>query len=130
MTQPSCITGNGRTREGRALVECLVAALLLSVTTLALAATARGTLALSDDAQLITRAQALATTRVENAVGNGCALGASGNDAVPRVALFWQQSGAATTSQLHMDLTLDRTPIAFNAATPMQFAIEGGIVCP
>ena len=50
-------------RSGRALIECIVSALLLSVTMFALVESTRGTLALADDAALITRAQALATTR-------------------------------------------------------------------
>jgi Tfp pilus assembly protein PilV len=117
-------------RCGRALVECIVAALLLSVTMLALVATTRGTLALSDDSQLITRAQSLATTRVEDNYARGCASGESGSDALPRVELLWSRSNSGAVSTAHIDATLSRSPIAFAGTTPMQFTIEAGSVCP
>ncbi|MEO7997960.1 MAG: hypothetical protein ABI852_10975 [Gemmatimonadaceae bacterium] len=117
-------------RDGRALVECIVAIFLLSVTALSMAATVRGTLALADDAALVTRAQSLATTRVEDALTVSCATGASGTDHAPRIDALWVQSGSPRSSQLHLDLTLQRSPIAFAGSASMLFGIEAGGVCP
>lgn len=117
-------------RRGRALVECIVAIFLLAITALTMAASVRGTLALTDDATLVARAQALATTRVERALMGNCAQSASGSDVAPRVNLSWQQRGARRFSETHLALTLVRAPIAFLANAPFQFAIDAGGVCP
>lgn len=117
-------------RDGRALVECIVAIFLLSITALSMAATVRGTLALADDAELVTHAQSLATTRVEDALTVPCATGASGTDQLPRINALWVQNGSARNTQLHLDLTLDRSPIAFPGSAGMLFGIEAGGICP
>lgn len=111
------------------MVECIVAMFLLAVTALSMAATVQGTLSLADDASLVTHAQSMATTRVEDAMSTACGTGASGNDQRPRMNVVWQQSGNARSTQLHLDLILDRSPIAF-ARAPMQFAIDAGGICP
>lgn len=117
-------------RDGRALVECIVAIFLLAMTALSMAATVRGTLALADDASLVTHAQSLATTRVEDALTVPCATGASGTDQATRINALWVQNGSARNTQLHLDLTLDRSPIAFAGSASMVFGIEAGGVCP
>lgn len=116
-------------RAGRALVECIVAALLLSVTGLSLAATARGTLAQADDSQLISRAQALTTTRVEDALSNNCTLAANGIDAAPRIDVSWRQSAGARSLALHADVTLNRSPIGFATNSDILMSVEAGGVC-
>lgn len=116
-------------RRGRALVECIVAMFLVAVTALSMAATVRGTLSLADDATLVARAQAMATTRVEDVMTLPCGPGATGTDQLPRLSVLWQRGGSARSTQLHLDLTLDRSPIAFTNA-PMQFGIEAGGICP
>ena len=116
-------------RPGRALVECIVAALLLSVTGLSLAATARGTLAQADDSQLISRAQALTTTRVEGALSNNCTLAANGNDVAPRIDVLWRQSAGARSTALHADVTLKRSPIGFATNSDILMSVEAGGVC-
>ena len=116
-------------RCGRALVECIVAILLLAITALSMSATVRGTLSLMDDATLVTHAQSLATSRVEDAMATPCGTNATGTDHIPRLNLLWQQSGAARSTQLRIGLTLERSPIAF-ANTPAEFALEAGGICP
>ena len=119
-----------RRRRGQALVECIVAIFLLAVTALTTAASVRGTLALTDDATLVSRAQALATTRVERTLVGSCAHSASGSDVAPRVKLLWQQRGASRLTQTHLALTLVRAPIAFAASAPVHFELAAGGVCP
>lgn len=119
-----------RSRNGRALVECIVAIFLLAITALTMAASVRGTLALTDDATLVAHAQALATTRVERVLVGDCAQSASGSDVAPRVDVLWEQRGARRFSQTHLALTLVRAPIAFSANVPFHFAIDAGGVCP
>jgi Tfp pilus assembly protein PilV len=119
-----------RARAGRALVECIVAALLLAITALALATSTRGTLALADDAQLVTRAQALATTRAELAMRAGCTVHATGTDNTPRVTVRWHTTHAANTAESQLDLALERSPIAFDNSAPIALAIYAGMVCP
>lgn len=102
---------------------------LLAVSALSMGATVRGTLSLADDAALVARAQALATTRVEDALGKPCSAGGAGTDLQPRLNVLWQQGGSARITQLHLDLELTRSPVSFNSL-PMAFAIEGGGVCP
>ena len=121
--------GLNGSRRGRALVECIVAVFLLAITALSMSATVRGTLSLMDDATLVTRAQSLATSRVEDAMAMPCGTGATGTDQMPRLNLLWQQAGATRSTQLHIGLTLDRSPIAF-ANTPVEFALEAGGICP
>ncbi|MEP6765590.1 MAG: hypothetical protein ABJB66_14845 [Gemmatimonadaceae bacterium] len=123
------VSSRRKSRGGRALVECIVAALLLSVTGLSLAATARGTLAEADDSQLISRGQALTTTRVEDALSNNCTLAASGSDVAPRIDVLWRQSAGARSTTLHADVTLNRSPIGFASNTDMLMSIEAGGVC-
>jgi hypothetical protein len=119
-----------RLRNGRALVECLVSIFLLAITSLSVAATTRSTLALADDSALVTDAQAMVTTRVEDALTFPCATSGSGVDQLPRMNLQWQQSGAAQNAQLQIDLTLDRSPIAVGAGAPIQSVLAAGGVCP
>ncbi len=102
---------------------------LISITALSLAATVRGTLALADDATLVAHAQSMATTRVEDAMAMPCGAGASGTDQLPRMSVLWQQRGSARTTSLHLDVQLDRSPIAFSSL-PIQFAVEAGGICP
>ncbi len=116
-------------RNGRALVECIVAALLLSITGLSLAATARGTLAQADDAELIAKAQSLTTTRVEDALRANCTSAVNGRDQQPRVDLRWRQSAGARSTQLHADITLNRSPIGFAANADLLMTVESGGVC-
>ena len=118
-----------RARHGRALVECIVAIFLLAATALSLAATARGTLSLADDAILVSHAQAMTTTRVENAMAAPCGTYAIGTDWLPRLSVLWQQSGNARNTRLRLGVTLERSPIAF-ASTPVQFTVEAGGICP
>lgn len=117
-------------RRGRALVECIVAIFLLSITALSMAATVRGTLALADDAALVADAQSVATTRVEDALTSPCTTSGTGNDVFARVNGDWVQSGSARIAQLHLDLTLDRSPINFPGSAQMLFGIEAGGICP
>lgn len=117
-------------RDGRALVECVVAMFLLAVVALATAASTRSTLALADDSALVTRAQALAVTRAEDALTTPCATSGSGLDQLPRVNMLWQQSGSGATTLVHLDLNLDRSPIAVAGNATMQLSVEAGGVCP
>ena len=116
-------------RRGRVLIECIVAIFLLAATALSLAATVRGTLSLADDAILVAHAQAMTTTRVENAMAMPCGTHATGTDWLPRMSVLWQQSGSARNTSLRLNVTLDRSPIAF-ASAPVQFAVEAGGICP
>lgn len=118
-----------RARRGRVLIECIVAIFLLAATALSLAATARGTLSLADDAILVSHAQAMTTTRVENAMAAPCGTYATGTDWLPRLSVLWQQSGNARNTRLRLGVTLERSPIAF-ASTPVQFTVEAGGICP
>lgn len=118
-----------RRRHGRALVECIVAMILLAITALSMSATVRGTLSLVDDATLVTRAQAMATTRVEDTMARPCGTSATGTDQTPRVQVLWQQSGSSRSTNLRLNLAMARSPIAF-ASTPIAFDIEAGGVCP
>ncbi|MEP6835344.1 MAG: hypothetical protein ABJB74_18310 [Gemmatimonas sp.] len=116
-------------RSGRALVECIVAMFLLAVTALSMVATAHGTLSLADDAMLVAHAQSMATSRVEDAMALPCGTSVSGTDQLPRMTGLWQQSGGARSTELHLDMTLDRSPIAL-ASAPIQFGIQAGGICP
>ncbi len=122
-------TKQNTARHGRALVECIVAMFLLAITALSMTATVRGTLSLVGDATLVARAQALATTRVEDVMALPCGANASGTDQTPRLTLLWQQAGSTRSTRLHIDLTLDRSPIAF-ANTSLQYGIDAGGICP
>ena len=102
---------------------------LLAVTALSLTATVRGTLSLADDALLVARAQSLATTRVENAMARPCGTDAAGSDRWPRLQVMWRQGGSTHSTQLRLDVTLDRSPIAF-ASAPVRVAVDAGGVCP
>ena len=102
---------------------------LLAVTALSLTATVRGTLSLADDAMLVAHAQAMVTSRVENAMARPCGTEAAGTDRLPRMNVWWQQSGSTRNTQLRLDVTLDRSPIAF-ASAPVQFAVDAGGICP
>ncbi|MEO7359823.1 MAG: hypothetical protein ABI120_05805 [Gemmatimonadaceae bacterium] len=106
-----------------------MAMFLLAVTALSMAATVRSTLSLADDALLVSHAQSMATTRVENALALPCGTDATGADRLPRMNLLWQQRGTARNTQLRLDVMLDRSPIAFGSA-PVQFAVEAGGICP
>jgi len=102
---------------------------LLAVTALSMAATVRSTLSLADDALLVAHAQSMATTRVESALTLPCGTAATGTDRLPRMNLLWQQSGTARNTQLQLDVSVDRSPIAF-AGAPVQFAVDAGGICP
>jgi len=103
---------------------------LLAVVALAMAANTRGTLALADDAALVTHAQALAVTRAEDALTVPCATAGSGIDQLPRMNLVWQQRASGSGSLFHADLTLDRTPIALTGNASLLLSIDAGGVCP
>lgn len=120
-----------RQRRGRALVECIVAALLLAITGVTFAATARGTLAQADDAALLSRAQALTTTRIEDLLMLKCAATVNGTDAVPRVGVSWWQTAGpgARSTQLHAEVTLTRSPIVLGAGASTLLSVEAGGVC-
>lgn len=124
------VTAWRRRRSGRVLIECIVAIFLLAISTLSIGATTRGALAMSDDASLVSDAQALSTTRVEDALVAPCATSVSGSDQWSRVNSVWMQSGSAHITQLHLDLTLGRSPIAFAGNASTVFGIEAGGVCP
>ncbi|MBC8088550.1 MAG: hypothetical protein H7Z40_14895 [Phycisphaerae bacterium] len=120
----------GRARAGRALVECVVSMFLLAIVALATLANTRGTLALADDAALVTHAQALAVTRAEDALTRPCATTASGLDQLPRMNFVWQQSASGSGTLLGGDLTLDRSPIALAGNASMLLSLVAGGVCP
>ena len=103
---------------------------LLAVVALSTAANTRGTLALADDAALVAHAQAMAVTRAEDALTVPCATSASGVDQLPRLNLLWQQRGTGSSTLLHLDLTLDRSPIAIIGNASMLLSMESGGVCP
>jgi hypothetical protein len=103
---------------------------LLAVVALATAANTRTTLALADDSALVARAQAMAVSRAEDALTVPCATSASGVDQLPRLDLQWQQSALASGTRVHLDLTLDRSPIALTGNASMLLSLEGGGVCP
>ena len=129
-TQNSSSCRLPRPRDGRALVECIVAIFLLATVSLASAVTTNGSLALADDSQLVARAQALAVSRVEDALTSPCATSGSGTDQLPRVNVLWQQSGAAASTSVQLDISVSRSPIAINGLSFMQLALMGGGVCP
>lgn len=104
--------------------------MLLAITGLALGATTRGTLALADDSELVTKAQSLTTTRVEDALSGNCVASANGFDTRPRMNVLWVQTAGSRQTQTHLDVTLSRSPIAAIGHTTVQMAIESGGVCP
>ena len=59
-------------RHGRLLIECLIALVLLAVSTLTLTASTRAIASLADDAILVAHAQFITASRAENTLAQPC----------------------------------------------------------
>lgn len=103
---------------------------LLAIVALSTAAASHDTLSLADDALLVSRGEAVAVSRAEDALLSPCSAFANGLIQQPRVSAAWQLNGSTAASRTHVDLTINRSPIARAALGTMTFAIEGGGVCP
>lgn len=100
-------------RAGRALVECLVAALLLSVAALALTAVVQSSATLTDDATLVARAQAAAGSAAERGLLHVCDTASHRSTIVGvRIAGDVQDVGAATLQSRVVRMTLEPSPFA------------------
>ena len=100
-------------RVGRALVECLVAALLLSVAALALTAVVQSSATLMDDATLVARAQAAAGSAAERGLQHVCDTASHRSSIVGvRIAGDVQDVGAATLQSRVVRMTLEPSPFA------------------
>lgn len=122
--------GASRKRAGRVLVECIVGMFLLAVVALSTAVASHDTLSLADDSLLIAGGEALAVSHAEDALLAPCATSANGNGVRPRVDVAWQLNGSTAASRTHVDVTLQRSPLARGGLGAMTFVIDGGGVCP
>ena len=100
-------------RVGRALVECLVAALVLSVAALALTAAVQSSATLTDDATLVARAQAAAGAAAERGLLRACDTASHRSSIVGvRIAGDVQDAGVATLQSRVVHITLKPSPFA------------------
>ncbi len=100
-------------RVGRALVECLVAALLLSVAALALTAVVQSSATLTDDATLVARAQAAAGAAAERGLLHVCDTASHRSTIVGvRIAGDVHDVGVAKLQSRVVHITLTPSPFA------------------
>ena len=117
-----------RRRHGSALVECLVAMLLLASGALALAAGTRATALLADDAILVARAQALSTTSAERTWLTPCfARDGPSTTTLPRVQLITTARSDSGLRVAQLVAKLSFTPFA--RITPATLTASSARAC-
>lgn len=120
-----------RTRDGRLLVECIIATLLIAVTGLMVGAATRAVSESVQTAQLTVAAWAVATTSAESSLGLACgALPPAGNDPHTRVRTQWTEQLFGGRRERDLSATLQHSPLAAlsRPATPLTW--QQGLPCP
>ncbi|MCC6242430.1 MAG: hypothetical protein IT353_06290 [Gemmatimonadaceae bacterium] len=104
-------------RRGRLLVECLVATLLLSATTMLVAGLAQTTAVATDRVRATTSAWALSTQAIEADISAGCGGPLAGTRALPRVQAVWTDVIVGPWRERTLDVASAASPLARIAST-------------
>ena len=120
-------------RDGRMLVECLVAMLLLNATALVVVSLTRAVVAGQERTALTVRAWALAVRDIESATALAPSLSclpaaSSGGDAQPRFVSTWTERTVGALREHEAVVFLTRTPLA--GGTTSQLAASAAWSCP
>ncbi len=117
-----------RIRRGRLLVECLVAMLLLSVTTLVVTALAHGASWSAQRARHTTAAWALATRQVESAENVVCTPHTmSGGETQAPLTATWHDGQEAGWTERTVTVTSAPSPLQ---GRPLQLSFTAAWSCP
>lgn len=116
-------------RAGRALVECMVAMLMLAIGALALSTAAQAAASLADDAMLVARAQSIAASAADRMLVAPCdsTSGASFIHA-PRIEIALADRSTSSLRIRTINARLQPSPFA--KRDTQRLALSTGRVCP
>lgn len=116
-------------RAGRALVECMVAMLMLAISALALSTAARAAASLADDALLMARAQSLAASAADRALVAPCdSTSTSSFLHAPRIEIALADRSTSSLRIRTVNARLQPSPFAQRDS--QRLALSTGRVCP